>query len=112
MPTLGQRIFAPPCGTSSKARERPLPKGMEMIRAEPLRSPSCLLGVSGLKDLDAKRVAAANKLYALTLCLVCILVCRGAAVSVEKSSQLIFLGYHEHVGTATFLVETCLGISP
>ena len=70
---IGSAHFAPRCGTSSKARERPLPKGMEMIPAEPLRSPSCLLGVLGLKDLDAKRVAAANKLYALTLCLVCIL---------------------------------------
>ena len=87
---IGSAHFAPPCGTSSKARERPLPKGMEMIRAEPLRSPSHLLGVSGLKDLDAKRVAAANKLYALTLCLVCILVCRGAAVSVGNPRNSYF----------------------
>ena len=55
-----------------------------MIRAEPLRSPSQLPGVSGLKDLDSKRVAAANNLYALTLCLICILVCRGASVSVKN----------------------------
>ena len=61
-----------------------------MIQPEPLRSPTQLLGVPGLKNLDAKRVASANKLYALTLCLVCILVCRGAAVSIENPRNSYF----------------------
>ena len=59
--------FAPPCGTSSKARERPLPEGMQGVRAEPLGSSSQPLGISGLQGIDAKRVAAANWLYAVTL---------------------------------------------
>ena len=29
---------APPCGTASKARDKPLPSYMEHIKAEPLRS--------------------------------------------------------------------------
>ena len=87
---IGSAHFAPPCGTASKARERPLPEGMESIRAEPLRSATQPLGVSGLAHLDSKRVAAANRLYALTLCVLCILVSRGASVSVENPRNSYF----------------------
>ena len=87
---IGSAHFAPPCGTASKARERPLPEGMESIRAEPLRSATQPLGVSGLANLDSKRVAAANRLYALTLCVLCILVSRGASVSVENPRNSYF----------------------
>ena len=82
--------FAPPCGTSSKARERPLPEGMQAVRAEPLRSTSRPLGLEGLQGVDAKRVAAANKLYAVTLCLIVILVIRESAVSVENPRNSYF----------------------
>ena len=57
---IGVAHFAPPCGTSSKARERPLPKEMQSINAVPLRSESHPLGLGDLSGLDAKRVAAAN----------------------------------------------------
>ena len=87
---IGSAHFAPPCGTASRARERPLPKGMESIKAEPLRSASQPLGVLGLAELDSKRVAAANGLYALTLCVLCILVSRGASVSVENPRNSYF----------------------
>ena len=87
---IGSAHFALPCGTASKGRERPLPEGMESIRAEPLRSATQPLGVSGLAHLDSKRVAAANRLYALTLCVLCILVSRGASVSVENPRNSYF----------------------
>ena len=82
--------FAPPCGTSSKAREQPLPEEMQDVKAEPLRSITEPLGKSGLQGTDAKRVAAANKLYAVTLCLVVILVIRGTAVSIENPGNSYF----------------------
>ena len=82
--------FAPPCGTSSKARERPLPEGMEDVKAEPMRSTQHPLGLPGLQGTDAKRVAAANRLYAATLCLLVILVIRGASVSVENPRNSYF----------------------
>ena len=82
--------FAPPCGTSSKARERPLPEGMEDVKAEPLRSIQYPLGLPGLQGTDAKRVAAANRLYAATLCLIVILVIRGASVSAENPRNSYF----------------------
>ena len=77
--------FAPPYGTSSKARERPLPEGMEDVRAEPLRSIQYPLGLPGLQGTDAKRVAAAN-----SLCLIVILVIRGASVSTENPRNSYF----------------------
>ena len=82
--------FAPPCSTSSKARERPLPEEMRSVKSEPLRSITEPLGKSGLQGTDAKRVAAANRLYAVTLCLMVILVIRGAAVSVENPRNSYF----------------------
>ena len=82
--------FAPPCGTSSKARERPLPDNMQGVRAEPLRSSSQPLGISGLQGVDASRVAAANRLYAVTLCIMVILVIRNSAVSVENPRNSYF----------------------
>ena len=95
---IGSAHFAPPCGTASKAPERPTPNDMQSIKPEPLRSASRPLGIDGLKDLDAKRVAAANRLlYALTLCVVCILAFRGASISFEKSPQFIFLDHHADV---------------
>ena len=81
---------APPCGTSSKAREKLLPEGMQSVKVEPLRSQQRTFGLRGLQGTDAKWVAAANKLYAATLCLIVILVIRGAAVSVENPRNSYF----------------------
>ena len=82
--------LAPPCGTSSRARERPLPQSLMHIKAEPLRSTERPLGLEGLSGLDAIRVGAANKLYALTVVVFLILHVRGAAVSVENPSNSHF----------------------
>ena len=85
--------LAPPCGTSSRARERPLPQSLshiKVIKAEPLRSTARPLGLEGLSGLDAIRVGAANKLYALTVVVFLILHVRDAAVSVENPSSSHF----------------------
>ena len=82
--------LAPPCGTASRARERPLPDNLAHIRSEPLRSSEMPLGLEGLSGVDATRVAAANALYALTVVIFLILHVRGAAVSVENPSNSYF----------------------
>ena len=65
--------LAPPCGTSSRSREKPLPAELSHIKSVPLRSDEHPLGLQGLTNLDAIRVGAANRLYALTLLIACIL---------------------------------------
>ena len=55
--------LAPPCGTSSRAREIPFPGEDE---PRPLRSVECPEGLPGLGPSDAERVAKANELYRLT----------------------------------------------
>ena len=61
------RIFyvnsAPPCSTSSQAREIPLTNGSGL---KPLRSSDEPDGISGLSMTDKVRVSNANKLYDLT----------------------------------------------
>ena len=82
--------FAPPCGTGSKAREKPLPPGMGQIKSDPLRSNEEPLGLQGLRGLDALRVGAANRLYALTVVMATILLIRGASISIENPSNSYF----------------------
>ncbi len=72
--------LAPPCA-SSRARERPLPDHLSHIRAEPLRSDERPLGLEGPSGLDAVRVGATSKLYALTIVVLLILFVRGALLS-------------------------------
>ena len=87
---LGAVHLAPPCGTSSKAREKPLPSNMSHLRAEPLRSDHQLLGLDGLSKADAARVKAANRLYEVALLCIFIAVVRGAIVSAENPSSSYF----------------------
>ncbi len=82
--------MAPPCGTASKAREKPLPRSMRHIQADPLRSQERLLGLSHLVGKDRHRVKAANRLYAVTLMLVFIAVMRNIITSVENPSGSYF----------------------
>ena len=77
----------PPCGTASKARDKPLPSYMEHIKAEPLRSELHPLGLPSLQGLDWTRTQAANHLYAFTLLCTFVMVLRGAIVSVENPSS-------------------------
>lgn len=82
--------LAPPCGTASRARERPLPASLAHIRADPLRSAEQPLGLEGLTGLDATRVAAANALYALTIVVFLILYVRGSTISIENPANSYF----------------------
>ena len=58
--------FAPPCGTGSKARERPI-SAADRLRGAPepkqLRSDEYPLGFPWLQGVDKARVEAANKIY-------------------------------------------------
>ena len=62
-------MLAPPCGTSSRAREIPLPrhrrlrKGMQPV---PMRSDAWPDGLPSLRGVARAKVRAANKLYAFT----------------------------------------------
>ncbi len=61
--------LAPPCGTASRAREKPLPAHILKLgvkEPQPLRSSQYPMGLPGLEDEDAIRVAAANELYTFT----------------------------------------------
>ena len=58
--------IAPPCGTASLARERPLPSSLlqqGVPQPMPLRSPEHVWGLPTLQGLDRIKVEAANKLY-------------------------------------------------
>ena len=64
------RIFfmhaAPPCGTATRARERPVPQFLRKQGApnpRPLRTDDEPLGVADLEGIDKIKVDAANKIY-------------------------------------------------
>jgi len=60
-------MLAPPCGTSSRAREIPVFQSGKKRRApQPLRSARHPNGLPTLRGLDALKVKLANKLYAFT----------------------------------------------
>ena len=56
----------------------------------PLRSDERPLGLPGLQNLDAIRVAATNRLYALALLVLCIPHLRGASLRIENPSNSHF----------------------
>ena len=62
---MGRRVFwfhgAPPCGTSSRARDRPLSSSSH--GPPPLRSESHPLGLPCLAGVDLERVESANMIY-------------------------------------------------
>ena len=53
--------FGPPCGTASRARERPLPPQLAHVQACPLRSDESPFGLPGLRASQAARVQAAKQ---------------------------------------------------
>ena len=62
-------MLAPPCGTSSRAREIPLPKRLRErcgMQPTPLRSDKWPNGLPHLRGIAKIKVQAANKLYAFT----------------------------------------------
>ena len=61
--------LAPPCGTSSRARERPM-KGVSKA-PQPLRSEEFPLGLPSLSPADKARVSSANSIYKLAVEIMC-----------------------------------------
>ena len=85
--------FAPSCGTSSRARERPikgLPKHQQPV---PLRSESCPDGLPHLSPRDQQRVHLANLTYDATAELVLLLVSLMVSVSIENPANSLFWLY-------------------
>ncbi|CAE7379544.1 unnamed protein product [Symbiodinium microadriaticum] len=82
--------FGPPCGTASRARERPLPPELAHITSPPLRSESSPFGLNGLTASQAARVRSANLLYVVTLVSIWILSVRGSLLSCENPSSSLF----------------------
>ena len=60
-------MLAPPCGTSSRAREIPVfESGRKRAAPQPLRSKRWPNGIPSLRGVSALKVKLANKLYAFT----------------------------------------------
>ena len=85
--------FAPACGTSSRARERPI-KGLPRHRQPvPLRSDEFPDGLPHLSERDQQRVTLANLTYDVTADLIYLLISLMVSVSVENPSNSIFWLY-------------------
>lgn len=79
-----------PCGTSSRARERPIAKELReqgVPQPPPLRSALYPLGVPGLNEFHLRKVENANILYALALKILLWAMHRGIIVSVENPAS-------------------------
>ena len=85
--------FAPSCGTSSRARERPikgLPKHKQPV---PLRSESHPDGLPHLSHRDQQRVHLANLTYDATAEIVLLLVSLMVSISIENPANSLFWLY-------------------
>ena len=76
-----------PCGTASRAREKPIP---EELRAKGVPSPPQLrsaefpLGMPGLSPLNQAKVDSANMLYSLAIDILLIVLPKNIIVSIEN----------------------------
>jgi hypothetical protein len=82
--------MAPPCGTSSRAREKPLPQHLVrqgVPQPRPLRNAAWPKGLPGLTNSEQERVDAANELY--DFCVMLALECfdRDIPFSIENPSR-------------------------
>jgi hypothetical protein len=79
--------LGPPCGTASRARERPIPEHLRKLgvpEPKPLRSSQFPLGVPGLKDTDLVKVTCANKLYEFCAAFITLIHSLGILWSLEN----------------------------
>ena len=77
----------PPCGTASRARDRPVPARLKALGApepKPLRSQSSPLGLPHLKGTDLLKVQLANQLYSFISVILSEASFLGALWSVEN----------------------------
>ena len=82
----------PPCGTSSRARERPLPKSKFPNAPRPLRSKEVPLGLPSIKteSVDGIKLRKANALYKFTYLLILFCVKHDILISVENPANSHF----------------------
>ena len=85
--------LSPPCGTASRAREKPLPQHLlqrGFSAPAPLRSDEFPLGLPSLKGQDAVRVHKANSIY--QFCFQALLLCisLGVIVTCENPARSLF----------------------
>lgn len=83
--------MGPPCGTSSRARERPLPSWQLKAGAhqpKPLRDAEHVRGLPDLNETDQIRVTAANTLYHFCVELAILCMDLNVPFSIEKSKDL------------------------
>ena len=76
-----------PCGTSSRARDRPVAASLQRLGVpspKPLRSADHPLGLPSLSQFDRIKVQKANALYALGLEIILTLAKRNVVLSVEN----------------------------
>ena len=87
----------PPCGTSSKARERPLPKSKFPNAPRPLRSQEFPLGLPSVKhdSVDGIKLRKANALYKFMYLLILFCVKHSVVISVENPANSHFWGVLE-----------------
>ena len=87
---------APPCGTASRAREKPI--SAELLRSgapcpRPLRSDEHPAGLPDLTPNERVRVEAANKIYDLVADIILYLIFRAVLFSVENPINSLFWKY-------------------
>ena len=88
--------FAPPCGTSSAARERPLPQHLiaqGVPCPKPLRSIEFPQGIPGLSPMDQLKVDKANLIYELVVKLIYYTHERGICLSIENPPRSHFWNF-------------------
>ena len=89
-PGVGAVHMGLPCGTSSRARELPIPQAMKQAgvpEPPPLRSAEFPMGLPNLAPHHQARVTSANILYALAVEIILWCFLRGIAVSVENPAN-------------------------
>ena len=88
--------MAPPCGTSSRARNRPVSqylKDQGAFEPKPLRSAACPMGLPGLDKVDMERVSKANILYDLCADVATWAAANGVFFSIENPASSFFWEY-------------------
>ena len=79
-----------PCGTASRAREKPVSAQLQAQGAPnppPLRSATCPLGLPGLSQYHQAKVTSANELYALAVEILLFCVDNDVVVSIENPAN-------------------------
>ena len=109
--------IAPPCGTSSAARNKPMDP--ELVKSGfpnpvPLRSEEHPLGLPGLTGVQKTRVELANSIYLLTAKVVALCTMKRIIVSVENPARSLFWSipfiecYLNHPDLEAVLFHNCM----